>query len=189
MKTYMIMTHTGPVVILTSHPSLDEALAEKLAGKGIDKFLACEIPTDLAEKRYGTHFAVVKGDLRETDDLRVVDEDGARAFKLFPFSELGPAIAYERCADHELRHAPGNRDKRHSVGGRYYMRLTDGKSVLNNHQGIELPGVAAARDVALGLARDLKNDAAMLGWNWKGWFVTIVDAHGHKVDEIPIAAA
>jgi hypothetical protein len=27
----------------------------------------------------------------------------------------------------------------------------------------------------------------MPGWNWIGWFVTIVDQHGHKVDEVPIA--
>ena len=27
----------------------------------------------------------------------------------------------------------------------------------------------------------------MPGWNWSGWFVAVVDQHGHKVDEIPIA--
>jgi hypothetical protein len=27
----------------------------------------------------------------------------------------------------------------------------------------------------------------MPGWNWTGWFVAIVDQHGHKVDEVPIA--
>ena len=29
----------------------------------------------------------------------------------------------------------------------------------------------------------------MPGWNWRGWFVVIVDEHGHKVDELPIADA
>jgi hypothetical protein len=29
----------------------------------------------------------------------------------------------------------------------------------------------------------------MPGWNWRGWFVVIVDEHGHKVDEMPIADA
>jgi hypothetical protein len=29
----------------------------------------------------------------------------------------------------------------------------------------------------------------VLGWNWTGWFVVIVDQHGHKVDEVPIADA
>jgi hypothetical protein len=27
----------------------------------------------------------------------------------------------------------------------------------------------------------------MPGWNWTGWFIVIVDQHGHKVDEVPIA--
>jgi hypothetical protein len=84
MKAYMLMTRSGPIVVLTSHASLlDNALVEKLAEKGIDKFVAYEIPIALAEQRYGTHFSIVKGNLRETDDLRVLDEDGERAFALF----------------------------------------------------------------------------------------------------------
>ena len=39
---------------------------------------------------------------------------------------------------------------------RYYFHLTDGKQVLNNHKGIDLPGNAAAREDAVALARDLK---------------------------------
>jgi hypothetical protein len=70
---------------------------------------------------------------------------------------------------------------------RYFFHLTDGKQVLNNHNGIDLSGNAAARDDALALARDLKHGAIMSGWEWTGWFVTIVDQHGHKVDEVPIA--
>lgn len=96
MKAYMLMTGSGPIVVLTSHASiLDAALIEKLADKGIKKFIAYEIPTVLAERRYGTHFSVVRGDLRETDDLRVLDEDGDRAFNLFRFDELGPSLVYE----------------------------------------------------------------------------------------------
>jgi hypothetical protein len=100
MKAYLLMTGSGPIVVLTSHASMrDIALIAMLAGKGIDKFIAYEIPIDLAEQRYGTHFSVVKGDLRETDDLRVLDEDGEHAFKLFRFNELGPAIMYEPPSD------------------------------------------------------------------------------------------
>ena len=72
---------------------------------------------------------------------------------------------------------------------RYYFHLTNGNEVLNNHKGIDLPGHAAARTDALALARDLKHGAAMPGWDWTGRFVTIVDQHGHKVDELPIADA
>ncbi len=96
MKAYLLMTGSGPIVVLTSHVSmLDNALIEKLADKGIEKFIAYEIPIGLVEQRYGNHFAVVQGDLRETDDLRVLDEDGERAFKLFRFDELGPSLVYE----------------------------------------------------------------------------------------------
>jgi hypothetical protein len=96
MKAYLLMTGSGPIVVLASHASvLDGASIVMLANKGINKFIACEIPIALAEQRYGMHFSVVKEDLRETDDLRVLDEDGEHAFKLFRFDELGPAIAYE----------------------------------------------------------------------------------------------
>jgi hypothetical protein len=96
MKTYMLITGSGPIVILTSHDSvLDAALVRKLAGKGIEKFIAYEIPIGLARERYGAHFALVQGDLRQTDDLRVLDYDGSRAFKLFRFDELGTAQLQE----------------------------------------------------------------------------------------------
>jgi hypothetical protein len=99
MKAYMLMTGSGPIVVLTSHTSmLDNTLIKKLAEKGIKKFVAYEIPISIAEQRYGTHFSVVSGNLRETDDLRVLDEDGDRAFKLFRFDELGSPLAYEPAA-------------------------------------------------------------------------------------------
>src|SRR5262245_36068087 len=99
MKAYMLMTGSGPIVILTSYDSvLDAALVRKLASKGIEKFIAHEIPIGLVRERYGAHFALVQGDLRQTDDLRVLDYDGSRAFKLFRFAELGPPQLQEPSA-------------------------------------------------------------------------------------------
>ncbi len=96
MKAAMLFGGSGPVVILTSHDSVTEgALLDKLSAKGIDKFIAYEIPVDLAESRYGGHFQVVRRDLHETDDLRVLDFNGERAFRLFRLSELGPPIMHE----------------------------------------------------------------------------------------------
>ena len=96
MNALMLFTGSGPIVILTSHGSIrDTALLEKLRGKGIDKFIAYEIPLDLAESRYGGHFQVVTKDLRESDDLRVLDFNGERAFRLFRLSELGAPIMHE----------------------------------------------------------------------------------------------
>ena len=96
MKVIMLMTGGGAMVILTSYDAVTETgLLNKLETKGIDKFVAYEIPLDLARQRYGAHFSVVNNDLHESDDLRVLDYNGDRAFKLFSFDELGPPITYE----------------------------------------------------------------------------------------------
>jgi len=92
----MLLTGGGALVILTSHDDLKAPqLLEKLATKGIDKFIAYEISLQLAEKRYGGHFSVVSHDLHETDDLRVLDFNGDRAFRLFPFAELEGPIMHD----------------------------------------------------------------------------------------------
>jgi hypothetical protein len=96
MKAAMLFTGSGPLVILTSHETLsDPALLAKLAAKGIDKFIAYEIPLDLARTRYGGHFEVVMCDLHESDDLRVLDYNGQRAFRLFRLDELGAPLVHE----------------------------------------------------------------------------------------------
>ena len=96
MKVAFMFTGSGPLVIATSHGSLtDAALLDKLRAKGIDKFIAYEVPLALAEQRYGGHFEVVMRDLTESDDLRVLDFNGERAFRLFHWQELGPPLMYE----------------------------------------------------------------------------------------------
>jgi hypothetical protein len=70
---------------------------------------------------------------------------------------------------------------------RYYFRLTNGKEEVRIPEGVDLPGNAAAREEAVVLARDLKHGRAMPSRDWAGWFVTIVDQHGQKVDSVPIA--
>ncbi len=96
MHVYMLITGSGPLMILTSHESIeDPVVLEKLGAKGIDKFLSYSVPYDLAAERYGGHFDVVANDLHETDDLRVLDYNGERAFRLFRFDELGPMVVHE----------------------------------------------------------------------------------------------
>jgi hypothetical protein len=93
MKAILVLAASGALVILTSFPSpMHPALLEKLRIKGIRKFVAFEIPLELARQRYGGHFAVVEKDLHETDDLRVLDFDGPHALQLFRFAELGEPI-------------------------------------------------------------------------------------------------
>jgi hypothetical protein len=96
MKAEMLFTGSGPIVILTSHDSvMAPALLEKLEAKGIARFLAYELPLDLARQRYGGHFRTVVNDLHETDDLRVLDYNGERAFGLFRLDELGNPVIYD----------------------------------------------------------------------------------------------
>lgn len=96
MKSFMLATGSGWIVILTSYASLaDPALLAKLHAKGFDKFIAWEIPIDVVKARYGGHFHVVVGDLMETDDLRVLDFNGERIFRLFEFRDLGEPIFHE----------------------------------------------------------------------------------------------
>ena len=84
------------MVILTSAevPTSPKLISE-LHAKGIDKFIAYEIPLQLAQERYGSHFHAVAHDVHETDHLRVLDYSGHRAFKLFRFDELGPPTRFE----------------------------------------------------------------------------------------------
>ena len=92
----MLLTAAGPLVVLTSHSAITEpGPLRELTARGITKFVAYEIPLALAKERYGSHFFVVEHDLDEKDALRVLDNDGERAFSLFRFNELDPPQTYE----------------------------------------------------------------------------------------------
>ena len=96
MKVFMLFTGSGPLVILTTHSNIkDPTLLSKLSTKGIEKFIAFEIPIDLAKERYGGHFNVVQHDLAESDDLRILDYNGERAIKLFRFDEMAAETRIE----------------------------------------------------------------------------------------------
>jgi hypothetical protein len=96
MKAGIFFTGTGPILILTSYESLDDPkLVEKLALKGIKKYIAFEIKEDLVKKKYGKHFNVILGDLKQADDLRVLDYDGHHVFYNFSMDEIGEPIYHE----------------------------------------------------------------------------------------------
>jgi len=96
MKAYFMFTGSGPIVILTSYDSIENPeLLNSLNSKGINKFVASEVPIDMAKEKYGEHFNVVRRFLNESDDLRVLDYSGQRAFKKFSFKELGSPIYHE----------------------------------------------------------------------------------------------
>ena len=87
---------TGPILILTSYESLDDPkLVEKLALKGIKKYIVFEIQEDLVKQKYGKHFNVILSDLKQADDLRVLDYDGHHVFYNFSIDEIGEPIYHE----------------------------------------------------------------------------------------------
>jgi hypothetical protein len=96
MKAGIIFTGTGPILILTTYESFkDPKLVAKLESKGINKFIASELPIESVRAKYGNHFAVVMGDLNQTDDLRVLDYNGHNVFYNFSFSDMGKPVYYE----------------------------------------------------------------------------------------------
>ncbi len=96
MKALMLITGSGPMVVLSSHQSPDDdVFLGKLKAKGIDKFMAYELPLDEVQAKYGGHFQTVVNDLHETDDLRVLDVNGQRVFGLFQLNGLGEPFIYE----------------------------------------------------------------------------------------------
>lgn len=96
MKAGLLISGTGALVYLTSYDSFANLdLINKWKAKGIKKFISYEIPIETVKQRYGEHFKAVLADQKETDDLRILDYSGDRAFNLFSFHELGPPFRYE----------------------------------------------------------------------------------------------
>ena len=77
MKAGIIFTGTGPSPISTTFDSLnDPKLVKKLKTKGINKYIASELPLEKVKAKYGNRYNVVLGDLHQSDDLRVLDYNG-----------------------------------------------------------------------------------------------------------------
>ena len=66
---------------------------------------------------------------------------------------------------------------------RYFLNLTDGQQIVEDPEGLELPGEAAAREEAAVLARDLSEHQE---GDWAGWKIAITDDTGHQVDLVPV---
>jgi len=96
MKAGIIFTGTGPILVLTTYASFkDPKFIAKLEAKGIRKYIAAELPLEKTKEKYGNHYAVVMGDLNQSDDLRVLDYNGYNVFHNFSFSEMGEPVYIE----------------------------------------------------------------------------------------------
>ena len=96
MKAGIVFTGTGPILILTTFESFEDGkLVEKLKLKGIRKFIAYEVPLGLVKEKYGQQYDVIMKDVKQTDDLRVLDFDGHKIFYTFSFNDFGEAYRHE----------------------------------------------------------------------------------------------
>ena len=93
MRAYIVFSGTGPILVLTTYPSLtDERLVDKFMHKGIQKFIAYEVPIDEVRRIYGVPFEVIAIDLERVEDARVLDFNGHHIFANFSFAHLGEPI-------------------------------------------------------------------------------------------------
>lgn len=100
MKGVLVFSGSGPLLILTSYPTIDHPeLVAKLKAKGLRKFLAYEVPIDRCKDLYGYTYRDIVADLEAHDDMRVLDFDGHRIFLNFSLRELGQAFVYEEEAE------------------------------------------------------------------------------------------
>ncbi len=96
MKGVLVYGTAGPLLLLSSYPTVDHPdLIMKLQAKGIDKFMAWEVPVERCHDLYGYSFRDDAADLETHNDIHVLDTDGHRIFLNFSLRELGPGIIYE----------------------------------------------------------------------------------------------
>jgi hypothetical protein len=96
MKAAMVFTGSGPILILTSYPSIDDPnFISKLKANGIKKNIVSEIPKDQCQNLYASNYFHIVGDLRNVDDMRGVDYDGHRILNNFSLKKMGKPFIYE----------------------------------------------------------------------------------------------
>ncbi len=96
MKAVIVFTGTGPLLILTSYPSIsDPNFLSKLKAKGLQKFVAFEIPLDQCQERYGSSYRHIVEDLQKTNDMRILDFDGHRIFRNFSLKKMGAPFIFD----------------------------------------------------------------------------------------------
>ncbi len=96
MRSFLILTENGPLLVMTSHACITEKrLLEAMRIRGIEKFIAYEVPAERLHDYYGIPFEVIAADLDRGKDVRVLDFDGLQIFDRVSFADLGQAVHYE----------------------------------------------------------------------------------------------
>ena len=96
MRSYLVLTEVGPMLVLTSCPCItDGRIVDSLNRKGIDKFIAHEVPVEYVHQLYGVPFEVIATDLESGREMRVLDFNGQHIFESLSLSRLGGSVRYE----------------------------------------------------------------------------------------------
>jgi hypothetical protein len=96
MKGILVFSGSGPLLILSSYPTIDHPdLIARLKAKGLEKFMAWEIPLERCRHLYGFSYRDIVEDLATGNDIRVLDCDGHHIFLNFSLRELGEGVVYE----------------------------------------------------------------------------------------------
>lgn len=95
MGAYLVFTESGPILVLTSYPTiLDDRVVAALRRRGVDRFIAYEVPVEVVHRVYGLPFELVASELGEGLPLRVLDFNGPHVFSSFSLSDLGNPVAF-----------------------------------------------------------------------------------------------
>lgn len=94
MKSFLLFTHTGPLLILSKYDSINQPeLLSKLTAYG--KFIAYEMPIEAIQSCYSDRFQNVLQDPRANEAMIVLDEDGESIFTNISLRALGIPTIYE----------------------------------------------------------------------------------------------
>jgi hypothetical protein len=95
MTAFVVFTESEPLLVVAPRGAAVEGrLAGALNSRGIEKYLAHEVPLDRLREEYGRSFEVIEADIRDGADLRVLDSKGSHVFAKVRFADLGPGIAH-----------------------------------------------------------------------------------------------
>ena len=94
MRSFRVLTENGPLLVLTSmENTTEDILLKSLHGKGIDKFIAYEVPVEKVHEFYGVPFEIISADLERGKKLeKVLPEFVVRTSNIFPLPLLNEQL-------------------------------------------------------------------------------------------------
>jgi hypothetical protein len=112
MKSEIVFSGSGPTSILTTYEDFsNEKFSQKLGQKGIEKYVVGEVPLKMCIEKYGQHYDVIMKDVKQADDLRVLDYNGFDVFHKFPLCPWGKEHRHEKLAESLLTRIDPMADK------------------------------------------------------------------------------